>query len=176
MSTLVIAKQMAKALRTALAAQQHELSHSAALDLVAQQLGFKDWNTASARLPEGSTPSGIAFDKAIPILRIFDEAKAREFYLGFLGFSVEFEHRFEASLPLYLGIERAGLQLHLSEHHGDASPGSTVYVPMHNIAAYRDELIAKQYGYGRPGIEEMPWGKIMEVHDPFGNRIRFSQS
>ena len=45
------------------------------------------------------------------------EAKAREFYLDYLGFGVEFEHRFEADLPLYLGISRNGLQLHLSEHH-----------------------------------------------------------
>jgi catechol 2,3-dioxygenase-like lactoylglutathione lyase family enzyme len=176
MSTITQAKTMAKLLRTSLAAQQHEISHSAALELVAQQLGFKDWNTASGVLPEGDAPAGITFTKAIPILRIFDEAKAREFYLGFLGFSVEFEHRFEPSLPLYQGIERAGLQLHLSEHHGDASPGSTVYVPMQGIEAYRDELIAKQYGYGRPGIVEQPWGKILEVYDPFGNRIRFSQS
>jgi catechol 2,3-dioxygenase-like lactoylglutathione lyase family enzyme len=175
MSSITSAKQMAKALRTSLAAQQHEITHSAALELVAQQLGYKDWNTASAVLPESSTPTGIAFDKAIPILRIFDEAKAREFYLDFLGFSIEFEHRFEASLPLYLGIDRAGLKLHLSEHHGDASPGATLFVPMHNIAAYRDELIAKQYGYGRPGIVEQPWGLVMEVYDPFGNRIRFCQ-
>lgn len=122
-----------------------------------------------------STQSDIRFTRAIPILRIFDEVKAREFYLDFLGFNVEFEHRFEPSLPLYMGIERDGLNLHLSEHHGDACPGSTVYVPMLNIEGFRDELLARQYGYARPGIEEMPWGKIMEVHDPFGNRIRFNQ-
>lgn len=122
-----------------------------------------------------SIQSDIRFTRAIPILRIFDEVKAREFYLDFLGFNVEFEHRFEPSLPLYMGIERAGLNLHLSEHHGDACPGSTVYVPMLNIEGFRDELLARQYGYARPGIEEMPWGKIMEVHDPFGNRIRFNQ-
>lgn len=122
-----------------------------------------------------SIQSDIRFTRAIPILRIFDEVKAREFYLDFLGFNVEFEHRFEPSLPLYMGIERAGLNLHLSEHHGDACPGSTVYVPMLNIEGFRDELLARQYGYARPGIEEMPWGKIMEVHDPFGNRIRFNE-
>lgn len=31
----------------------------------------------------------VTFDSAIPILRMFDERKAREFYLDFLGFSVE---------------------------------------------------------------------------------------
>ena len=47
-----------------------------------------------------------------PILRIFDEAKAREFYLGFLGFEVVFEHRFEPGMPLYLGVRRDGCVMH----------------------------------------------------------------
>ncbi|VVN24032.1 hypothetical protein PS862_03135 [Pseudomonas fluorescens] len=170
------AKQMAKKLRASLQARNQEVPHSTALELVAHQLGYKDWNTASAMLAQESTPPAITFDKPIPILRMFDETKAREFYLDFLGFSVEFEHRFEADLPLYLGISRDGLQLHLSEHHGDASPGSTVFVPMHNIEGLRDELLAKRYGYGRPEIVQQGWGQVLEVHDPFGNRIRFCQS
>ncbi|MEN4752944.1 glyoxalase superfamily protein [Pseudomonas sp. Ps21-P2] len=170
------AKQMAKRLRASLEARNQEASHSTALELVAHQLGFNDWNTASAMLPYELAQPVISFDKAIPILRMFDEAKARQFYLDFLGFSVEFEHRFEADLPLYLGISRNGLQLHLSEHHGDASPGSTVFVPMQNIELLRDELQGKRYGYGRPDIVQQDWGQVLEVYDPFGNRIRFCQS
>jgi len=30
-----------------------------------------------------------------PVLRIFDVEKAKDFYFGFLGFSVDWEHRFE---------------------------------------------------------------------------------
>lgn len=118
----------------------------------------------------------ISFEKSIPIFRMFDEQKAREFYLDFLGFSVEFEHRFEADLPLYMGISRNGLQLHLSEHHGDACPGATLFVPMSNIELLRDELKQKHYGYGRPEIVQQDWGKILEVCDPFGNRIRFCEA
>ena len=40
-----------------------------------------------------------------PILRIFDEAKAREFYVEFLGFTVDWEHRFEPDLPLHASVE-----------------------------------------------------------------------
>ena len=57
-----------------------------------------------------------------PILLFFDEVKAREFYLGFLGFAVVFEHRFEPGMPLYMGVQRDGCVLHWSEHHGDANP------------------------------------------------------
>jgi catechol 2,3-dioxygenase-like lactoylglutathione lyase family enzyme len=170
------AKQMAKRLRASMESRNQTVTHSNALETVAHQLGYKDWNTASAMLPQENTQPAITFDKAIPILRMFDETKAREFYLDFLGFSVEFEHRFEAGLPLYLGISRNGLQLHLSEHHGDASPGSTVFVPMQNIELLRDELQGKRYGYGRPDIVQQGWGQVLEVYDPFGNRIRFCQS
>lgn len=130
-------------------------------------------NVAAARL--GDPEDTIHFLGAIPILRIFDEAKAREFYCGFLGFSVDFEHRFGAALPLYMQVSRAGLQLHLSEHHGDASPGSTVFVPVQDVRPLWQELSDKHYSYGRPGIETQPWGDVLTVHDPFGNRLRFCQ-
>jgi len=174
MPTIDQAKEMAKRLRAALAEREIEIPHAVGLELVAAELGHRDWNTAAARLSP-SQASGISFRQTIPILRIFDVQKAREFYCDFLGFSVAMEHRFEPDLPLYMSVERAGLELHLSEHHGDASPGSTTFVWMNDIRAYHAELNAKQYGYGRPGVVRQPWGQQMEVHDPFGNRIRFCQ-
>ena len=66
--------------------------------------------------------------RAIPILRIVDLAKAKEFYLDFLGFRIDWEHRFADDAPVYMHIARGDLVLHLSEHHGDGSPGATVYV------------------------------------------------
>lgn len=176
MFSIAQAKLMATKLRAELASREVTISHSAALEIVSQQMGFRDWNTASAKLAPQAADAVVSFEKCIPILRMFDERKAREFYLDFLGFTVEFEHRFEADLPLYMGISRNGLQIHLSEHHGDASPGATLFVPMNHIALFRDELNIKQYGYGRPEIVQQAWGKILEVYDPFGNRIRFCES
>lgn len=115
------------------------------------------------------------FEAPIPVLRSFDEGRAREFYCGFLGFAVTFEHRFAPDLPLYFEVERAGLRLHVSEHHGDATPGSTVFVWMRGIDAFHAELMAKRYRFNRPGIETAPWGREMQVIDPFGNRIRFCE-
>ncbi|WP_153101719.1 glyoxalase superfamily protein [Paraburkholderia hayleyella] len=112
---------------------------------------------------------------AIPVLRIFSEEKAREFYVDVLGFAVDWEHRFADDFPLYLQVHRAELKIHLSEHHGDATPGSTIFVPVTGIEALRDEIHAKKYKYGKPGIEVMPWGKVLEATDPFGNRIRFCE-
>jgi catechol 2,3-dioxygenase-like lactoylglutathione lyase family enzyme len=110
------------------------------------------------------------------VLRIFDEALAREFYTGFLGFHLTWEHRFGENFPLYAEVERAGLVLHLSGHHGDASPGSTVFVRMSGISEYHTELIQRDCKHMKPGIATEPWGRVMSVTDPFGNRIRFCES
>ena len=113
----------------------------------------------------------------IPILRIFSVEKAKEFYVGFLGFTIDWEHRFDEKAPLYMQISRAGCKLHLSEHHGDCCPGSTVYVSVTGVDEYHREISAKGYGYLRPGVERTFYGsKCMEVIDPFGNRLRFDES
>ena len=41
----------------------------------------------------------IKFQRAVRVLRIFHQAKAREFYVGFLGFAIDSEHRFEDNMP-----------------------------------------------------------------------------
>lgn len=176
MTNAVQAKSMARQLRAALSADGIEIPHSKSLELVAKAMGHADWNTASALLDPSHAPADkVGFVRCSPILRIFDEAKAREFYCGFLGFEVAFEHRFAEGMPLYLGLERAGLSLHLSEHHGDASPGSNMFVATTNIREFHRELAEKHYAYNRPGLEALPWGLQMQVNDPFGNRIRFCQ-
>ena len=174
MPTIDQAKGMAERLRSALAERDIEISDAVSLELIAAQLGHNDWSTAAAKLlPSAGT--GIFFRQTIPILRIFDVAKAHEFYCDFLGFRVTMEHRFEPGMPLYMAVERAGLKLHLSEHHGDSSPGSTTFVLIDGIKSFQAELTAKQYRYGRPSVVRQPWGQQMEVYDPFGNRIRFCQ-
>ena len=84
--------------------------------------------------------------KVIPILRIFDEAKALGFYVDFLGFKVDWQHRFEANFPLYLQVSLGECVLHLSEHHGDASPGAAVRIQAQGVDAYQQQLVGKGHG------------------------------
>jgi uncharacterized glyoxalase superfamily protein PhnB len=110
-----------------------------------------------------------------PVLRIFDEQKAREFYVDFLGFQVDWEHRFAPDLPLYLQISKGSCVLQLTEHHGDASPGAALRIATTDLEPYHAELSAKRYKYARPGIEDKPWGsREMTLTDPFGNRLTFA--
>jgi hypothetical protein len=118
----------------------------------------------------------VKFQQVIPILRIFDVAKADEFYLEFLGFSVDWDHRFDENAPLYRQISRNGLILHLSEHHGDGSPGARLRVMMRGVREFHREISQKKYRYMRPGLDKTEWGTLeMGAIDPFGTIIRFCE-
>ena len=118
----------------------------------------------------------IEFQQVVPILRIFDVAKADEFYLGFLGFKVDWEHRFDDNAPLYRQISRGDLVFHLSEHHGDGSPGARLRVMMTGVEAFHREISSKGYRYMRPGLDKSPMGTLETgAIDPFGNLIRFCE-
>jgi len=115
----------------------------------------------------------------VPILRIFDEGRARDFYVGYLGCSVDWEHRFDGQGPLYMQVSRDGLVLHLSEHHGDGSPGHVVYVAATGVRELHAELGAKDYPYLNPGIGASPGdddgGACLALLDPFGNTLRIDE-
>ncbi len=114
--------------------------------------------------------------KNIPILRIFDVSKAKEFYIDWLGFTIEWEHQFETVTPFYIGIKRDDIEIHLSEHHGDSTPGTKVFIICNQIEEYLVELKGKAYKYYRPGINETFYGcKEMVVQDPFGNKLSFNE-
>lgn len=112
-----------------------------------------------------------------PILRIFDIAKAKEFYIDWLGFKLEWEHTFDENFPVYMEISKDNIKIHLSEHYGDATPGSSIFVACTDIHAWCESLKAKNYKYYKPGVERTfykAW--CMKLTDPFGNRLSFNEA
>ena len=112
-----------------------------------------------------------------PVFRIFDYAKAIEFYVGWLGFRIDWEDR-PASGPEYLQVSRGDVVLHLSGHHGDGSPGAVARAETRALPAYHSQLLRKDYPHMRPGLEPAAWNHRvleMQVIDPFGNRIIFCE-
>ena len=103
--------------------------------------------------------------EVIPILRIADAGRAVAWYER-LGFAKEWEHRFEPGMPAFVSIARGRARLFLSEHAGDARPGTLVYLVVGDI----DAVVAE---FGRP-TGESPYGCEFELRDPDGNRLRIS--
>ena len=109
-------------------------------------------------------------------MRIFDEAKAKEFYLDFLGMKLDWEHRFEPGFPIYMQVSRGNMVFHLSEHSGECSPGSKTFVNTNEFNKLHEEIISKTYKYNKPIITTAPWGaRVFEVTDLFSNKVLFNE-
>ncbi len=119
-----------------------------------------------------STVNAPRAGRVVPILRIFSVEKAREYYLEYAGFHLDWVHRSSAQSPAYLQVSRDGLVLHLSEHFGDGSPGACFHVEYRGVRALHSELRRKRYPYWRPGITQTFLGTAqLTLLDPFGNKL-----
>lgn len=115
----------------------------------------------------------MADERAIPVLRIDDYAEAKAYYVDWLGFAIDWEHRFGPDFPVYMSLTRGSLTIHLTQHRGDCDGGGAVYFYLDDVPAYHAELAAR-----RPESTERPverdWGMCeLTLTDPFGNRLRF---
>jgi catechol 2,3-dioxygenase-like lactoylglutathione lyase family enzyme len=107
----------------------------------------------------------------IPCLRITDYATARAFYVDGLGFTIDWEHRFEPHLPVFLQLTRGDLTFYLSEHAGDLKPGGLVYLYVPDVDAWYAEITARGVACLYPPTDQ-PWGnRDVRVRDPFGNTL-----
>ena len=105
-------------------------------------------------------------EELIPIFRVTDGVATAAWYAR-LGFEIVGEHRFAPELPLYLFLERNGVSLHLSEHTGDARPGTLVYFWVDDV-----DSIAAEFGVE---VHDQPWGREIKLTDPDGNRLRIAE-
>lgn len=113
--------------------------------------------------PGAVCDDGAMEEAVIPILRVEDAAAAVAWY-GRLGFAKQWEHRFEPGLPAFVEVARGSVRLFLSEHEGDARPGTLVYLRVRDV-----EAIAAEFGVQ---AQDAPWAREIELRDPDGNRLR----
>jgi len=101
--------------------------------------------------------------EVVPILHVADADEAVRWYER-LGFTKQWEHRFDPSCPAFVSIARGAARLFLSEHRGDARPDTLVQMTVSDVGAIEAE-------FGRPDGEP-PYGCQFELRDPDGNRLR----
>ena len=106
---------------------------------------------------------GLDDELVIPILRVSDAAVAVAWYRR-LGFIEESVHRFGPGMPAFVTIARGRIRLFLSEHEGDARPGTLMYLRVRDV-----EAIAAEFGVI---VEQAPWAREIEIQDVDGNRLR----
>ncbi|MFC7548180.1 glyoxalase superfamily protein [Plantactinospora sp. GCM10030261] len=131
---------------------------------------------ASAGQPDAAPAGRPAVGPGVPVLRVMSVETALPFYVDYLGFRLDWTHRFEPGLPAYVQVSRSAAVLHLSEHHGDGSPNGVVWLPVADVYRLHRELLARPDVPMRPGVDaDAPGGPTLAVIDPYGNVLRFAQ-
>ncbi|HEV2060375.1 MAG TPA: glyoxalase superfamily protein [Solirubrobacteraceae bacterium] len=115
----------------------------------------------------------VSISPAVPILRMFDLAATKRFYIEYLGCALDWQHGDEGQ-PVYMQVSRGELVLHLSSHHDDGTPGGAVLVETQGVEALHVELAGRDYPFLNPGVGPGPAnGREMQLIDPASNRLRF---
>jgi catechol 2,3-dioxygenase-like lactoylglutathione lyase family enzyme len=110
--------------------------------------------------------------KVIPTFRITNYEKSKSFYIDGLGFSIDWEHRFEPDFPVYMQITRDGLSLSLSEHTGDCQAGGLVNLFVENVDDWYNDFQSRGVSVKERPNESIQGLRGMTVIDPDGNKIR----
>jgi catechol 2,3-dioxygenase-like lactoylglutathione lyase family enzyme len=175
MRTYKDAKTIAKALRASLESRGTSLSHSECLEIVAQQFGFAEWNILAAKLSaeegrEDSAEAGVDLQPPIPVMRVASLEAAMPFYVGFLGFRLDWGYEAGST---YAQVTRSGVSLHLNAQ-SRLEGSSGMLVRMSGLDALHLELSGKDGVFAPGAISSTPWdSRVFHVVDPFGNAIQF---
>jgi catechol 2,3-dioxygenase-like lactoylglutathione lyase family enzyme len=110
--------------------------------------------------------------RVVPALRITDYERSKAFYVNGLGFTVEWEHRFEPHFPVFMSIVRDGMQLYLSQHTGDCQVGGLVHFLIPDVHACYLEFKSRNVVVSEAPNNDLGFWN-MTVTDPDGNQLRF---
>lgn len=102
-------------------------------------------------------------EQLVPILKVVSAEAAIEWYAR-LGFSKDFERRYSEDFPAYVGLTKGPIGLHLSEHPGDATPDTLMYLWVDDVDA-----VAKEFDVD---VVEAEAVRELSLTDPDGNRVR----
>ncbi len=109
-------------------------------------------------------PDPGAVQRVTPFLRCEDALATADWYAR-LGFEVRDVYHPRPDDPRFVALRAGERWLFLSEHTGDASPDTLIYLHVEDVDGVAD-------AFGTEAAD-MPWG-MREVHltDPAGNRVR----
>ena len=114
--------------------------------------------------------------RVFPQLRMTNCERTRTFYADGLGFTVDWEHRFEPGFPVFAKLTRDGLSFFLTEHAGDCKVGGAAYFVVDDVDALFREICGRAIKPVEPPADT-PWHtREMTLVDPDGNRLGFSNA
>ena len=116
----------------------------------------------------------MSMERAYPVLRVDDYDEAKSYYVDFLGFKIDFEWRHAEDFPVYMGLSRGGLALHLTEHRGDVAGPGAAYLQVEKVHDLYTELKGRKSDMTEELIDQA-WGSTeLKLVDPFKNQLTFT--
>jgi len=98
--------------------------------------------------------------RVVPALRVKSYEAAREFYRR-LGFEERWKHQLEDGLPVFASVARDGMEVNLTEHEGDCSPGGLVHFYVDDFDALYAELRARDVQVRQPPENNRGEGEVV---------------
>jgi hypothetical protein len=114
---------------------------------------------------EAARPAHSGIETIIPVLRVESLNRSTEYYVGALGFVVDWEYGGMVS------VSRDGHALMLCQG-AQGNPGTWVWVGVHDAGALYDEFVAAGARITMQPVN-LPWAYEFNVGDPDGHILRF---
>lgn len=118
----------------------------------------------------------ITDHKVIPILKVIDVIRAKEFYVDIMGFKVEWEKRFDEKSSIHMILSYKHIILYFTGYDDVAASESSVFIEFSGLKKYHGFLMERKTEYMITDLNMTPWESLnMEVIDPFGNKLLFCE-
>ena len=112
--------------------------------------------------------------RVVPALRITDYERSKAYYVETLGFTVDWEHRFEPHFPVFMSVVRDGMQIYLTQHSGDCQVGGLVHFVILDVDAWHSEFRERGASVTEAPNTDLGF-RNMTITDPDGNQLRFME-
>ncbi|WP_050026328.1 VOC family protein [Verrucomicrobium sp. BvORR034] len=114
---------------------------------------------------------------ATPLLHVSSSEAAATYYGSQLGFTIAWAYRPSAPNPDpgYLGLERDGVELHVSSFSGDGVAGGVASFKVRDVDALYAEFTSRGVPVELPPYDQSWGNREMYLRDTDGNSIRFIQ-
>jgi hypothetical protein len=116
--------------------------------------------------------------KTTPVLRVFDYGSAIDFYVNWLGFTIDWEKKPDEG-PFRIQLSLKEITLHLVQYPDKGGPGTWVLITgFKNMVPFRKIISLKSSKFPKPHLRQVPGEPntlSMTVTDPFFNRIEFRE-
>ena len=115
-----------------------------------------------------------------PVFAISNYQLALDFYVGWLGFVIDWEEPLPVANRHYFQVSRGGDILHLTDDATESCQGAKAIAEVTGLLSYHRQLQERtaHFTFGLPALHKAMWSdKVvqLEVADPFGNRLVFAE-